>query len=57
MHIGWDIQLVGCLFHAVGLIDLLIIELFPAYALKLFGVIVPAMFAYPIKCIPPSCIS
>jgi hypothetical protein len=51
---GRDIQFVGSLFLAVGLIDLFIIELYPAYALKLFGVIVPASVAYPIKMHSPA---
>ena len=36
-------------FSSSDSIDLLIIELFPAYPLKLFGVIIPASFAYPVK--------
>ena len=51
---GRDIQLVGSLFLIVGLIDLLMIELFPAYALKLFGIIIPGLLAYPIKMHPPA---
>jgi hypothetical protein len=34
---GRDIQLLGGLFLIVGTVDLVIIALFPAYALKLFG--------------------
>ena len=56
-HVGRDVQLVGALFFVVGLIDLLIIELFPSYPLKLFGVIIPASFAYLVKCTHPSSIS
>jgi hypothetical protein len=51
---GRDIQFVGSLFLAVGLIDLFIIELFPAYGLKLFGVIVPASWAYAVKMHSPA---
>jgi hypothetical protein len=51
---GRDIQLVGSLFLAVGLVDLLIIELFPAYVLKLFGVVMPASLAYPVKMHSPA---
>ena len=51
---GRDIQLVGSLFLIVGLIDLLMIELFPAYALKLFGIIIPGSLAYPIKMHSPA---
>ncbi|HSL02154.1 MAG TPA: hypothetical protein VK901_01270 [Nitrospiraceae bacterium] len=43
---GRDIQLLGGLFLIVGTVDLVIIALFPAYALKLFGTAVmgPASF-------------
>jgi hypothetical protein len=43
---GRDIQLIGGLFLIVGTVDLVIMALFPAYALKLFGVAVtgPASF-------------
>jgi hypothetical protein len=43
---GQDIQLLGGLFLIVGTVDLVIIALFPAYALKLFGTAVtrPASF-------------
>lgn len=34
---GRDIKLFGALFILVGLVDVLIIEFFPTYALKLFG--------------------
>jgi hypothetical protein len=47
-------QFVGCLFLVVGLVDLLVIELFPAYALKLFGVIIPGSLAYPVKMHSPA---
>lgn len=33
-----DIQLFGAMFILVGLVDVLIIEFFPTYALKLFGI-------------------
>jgi hypothetical protein len=51
---GRNIQFVGCLFLVVGLVDLLVIELFPAYALKLFGVIIPGSLAYPVKMRSPA---
>ena len=51
---GRDMQLLGCLFLVVGLVDLFIIELFPAYAFKLFGVIIPASLAYPVKMHSPA---
>jgi hypothetical protein len=43
---GRDIQLIGGLFLIVGTVDLVIIALFPDYALKLFGAAVtgPASF-------------
>lgn len=43
---GRDIKLLGGLFLIVGTVDLVIIALFPAYALKLFGTAVtgPASF-------------
>ena len=36
-RIGRDIQLLGGLFLIVGTVDLVVIALFPAYTLKLFG--------------------
>lgn len=51
---GRDVQLLGGLFIAVGLVDLLMIELFSSYGLKLFGVIIPAAFAYPVKMHSPA---
>ena len=41
---GRDIQLIGGLFLIVGTVDLVIMALFPAYALKLFGVTGPGSF-------------
>lgn len=46
---GLDIKLFGALFVLVGLIDVLIIEFFPAYALKLFGVTIAGPLAYIVK--------
>lgn len=46
---GRDIQLFGALFLVVGFVDLLIIEFFPSYALKLFGAVVSGPFAYLVK--------
>ena len=37
---GIDIKLFGGLFLVVGVVDLVIIALFPSYALKLFGTVV-----------------
>jgi hypothetical protein len=51
---GLDIKLLGSLFFAVGLVDLLVIEIFPGYALKLFGVVIPASLAYPVKMHSPA---
>lgn len=39
-HTGIDLKLFGGLFFLVGAIDVVIIALFPAYELKLFGTIV-----------------
>ncbi len=51
---GRDIKLFGALFVLVGLIDLLIIEFFPAYALKLFGVTIVGPLAYIVKLHSPA---
>lgn len=51
---GLDIKLFGALFLLVGLIDLLIIEWFPAYALKLFGVTIIGPLAYLVKLHSPA---
>lgn len=51
---GRDIQLFGAMFLTVGLIDLMIIEFFPAYALKLFGVVVAGPAAYAVKLHSPA---
>ncbi len=51
---GTDIKLFGALFLLVGLIDVLIIEFFPAYALKLFGVTIAGPMAYVVKLHSPA---
>ena len=51
---GIDIKLFGALFLLVGLIDVLIIEFFPAYALKLFGVTITGPLAYVVKLHSPA---
>lgn len=51
---GLDIQLFGALFVLVGLLDVLIIEFFPAYALKLFGATITGPPAYPVKLHSPA---
>lgn len=51
---GRDVKLVGALFLLVGLVDVLIIELFPAYALKLFGLTIVGPLAYPVKLHSPA---
>lgn len=51
---GRDIQLFGAMFLTVGFVDLMIIELFPAYALKLFGVVVTSPAAYAVKLHSPA---
>lgn len=51
---GIDIKLFGALFLLVGLIDVLIIEFFPAYTLKLFGVTITGPLAYMVKLHSPA---
>ncbi|MEP7150996.1 MAG: hypothetical protein ABI856_04755 [Nitrospira sp.] len=51
---GRDIKLFGALFILVGLVDVLIIEFFPAYALKLFGLTIVGPLAYPVKLHSPA---
>lgn len=48
-HRGLDIQLFGAIFLIVGAVDLMIIELFPEYVLKLFGVSITGPSAYFVK--------
>ncbi len=51
---GLDIQLFGALFLLVGFLDVLIIEFFPAYTLKLFGTTMAGPVAYPVKLHSPA---
>ena len=51
---GGDIKLFGALFILVGLVDVLIIEFFPTYALKLFGLTIAGPLAYPVKLHSPA---
>ena len=51
---GLDIKLVGALFVHVGLIDVLIIEFFPGYALKMFGATITGPLAYLVKLHSPA---
>jgi hypothetical protein len=51
---GLDIKLVGALFVLVGLIDVLLIEFFPGYALKLFGATITGPLAYLVKLHSPA---
>lgn len=51
---GRDIRLCGGLFLIVGTIDLIIIALFPSYALKLFGTVVTGPASFPIKLHSPA---
>ena len=46
---GTDIKLFGGLFMIVGVVDLVIIVLFPSYALKLFGSVVTGPASFLIK--------
>ena len=50
--VGVDIKIWGGLFLVVGTMDLIVIVLFPAYALKLFGTSVtgPASFLIKLHC-------
>jgi hypothetical protein len=47
--VGTDIKLFGGLFLIVGVVDLVIIELFPCHALKLFGTVVTGPSAFLVK--------
>ena len=51
---GRDIQLLGGLFLIVGTVDLVIIALFPAYALKLFGAAVTGPASFLVKLHSPA---
>lgn len=51
---GLDVTLFGALLVLVGLIDVLIIEFFPVYALKLFGVTIGGPLAYLVKLHSPA---
>lgn len=51
---GLDIKLFGGLFLIVGLADVVIIALFPAYALKLFGTAVTGAASFLIKLHSPA---
>ena len=51
---GRDVKLFGALFLLVGLVDMLIIEFFPNYALKLFGLTITGPLAYPVKLHSPA---
>lgn len=52
--VGVDIKLLGGLFLIVGVVDLVIIVLFPAYALKLFGTAVTGPASFVIKLHSPA---
>jgi hypothetical protein len=51
---GVDIKLLGGLFLIVGAVDLVIIALFPAYGLKLFGTVVTGPTSFLIKLHSPA---
>jgi hypothetical protein len=51
---GVDIKLMGGLFLIVGAVDLIIIVLFPSYALKLFGATVTGPLSFPAKLHSPA---
>jgi hypothetical protein len=52
--VGVDIKLLGGLFLIVGAVELIIIVLFPAYALKLFGTAVTGPASFLIKLHSPA---
>jgi hypothetical protein len=52
--VGRDIQLLGGLCLIVGTVDLVIIALFPAYALKLFGTAVTGPASFLVKLHSPA---
>lgn len=51
---GIDIKLFGGLFLIVGAVDLVIIVLFPSYALKLFGTVVTGSSSFLVKLHSPA---
>ena len=51
---GVDVKLFGGLFMIVGTIDLVIIVLYPSYALKLFGAVVIGPFSFLVKLHSPA---
>ena len=51
---GIDVRLLGGLFLIVGAVDLVIIVLFPSYALKLFGTTVTGPLSFPVKLHSPA---
>jgi len=51
---GVDIKLMGGLFLIIGAVDLVIIVLFPSYALKLFGTTVTGPLSFPAKLHSPA---
>lgn len=53
-RIGLDIKILGGLFLIFGTVDLIVIELFPAYAFKLFGVAVTGPSSYLVKLHSPA---
>ncbi len=53
-RIGVDLKLFGGLFLVVGAVDLIIIVLFPSYALKLFGTAVTGPSSFLIKLHSPA---
>src|SRR5512134_1268023 len=53
-QVGTDIKVFGGLFMIVGAVDLVIIVLFPSYALKLFGTVVAGPSSFLIKLHSPA---
>lgn len=53
-RIGLDLKLFGALFVVVGAVDLVIIALFPSYALKLFGTAITGPASFLVKLHSPA---
>ena len=53
-RVGLDIKILGGLFLTFGTVDLVVIDLFPSYAFKLFGVAVTGPSSYLVKLHSPA---
>lgn len=54
LRVGTDIQMLGGLFLIVGVIDLIIIVLYPHYALKMFGTAITGPASFLVKLHSPA---